>query len=205
MKTWAAIFAILLCAGACDLFLAPMREIHEETFHPLHDGYVDDSPNVDFGGPTIRVSNPLPPPPPQDSFGALTFDVSSIPEGSRIVSADLKLKCVSVVIGGWINGRLIAKSWDPATITHASVVADPDFAPAQVFGIHVAPAEVGEIFEFNIRNIVQAWVSDLEPNYGLAFTTQEPSAEIEFSSFEGEYIPKLIVRYDYYGSTEDSQ
>ncbi|HUV08823.1 MAG TPA: DNRLRE domain-containing protein [Spirochaetia bacterium] len=191
------LFTVLaLSAGlfSCDLLLAPMEEIREVSLDPVVDGYAENTPLEDFAGISMNVSTQTPMP---YAIALIRFDLGPLPENARIISAELKLKCIGITDEEIVTVFRIDADWDPETINYVDA-AKLGFieTDAEVPSTGIAMADLGSTISWQIKSIVQAW-SDGAANRGVALKGSVlPIGPLTFSTMEGEQVPELIVKYD---------
>ena len=122
-------------------------------------------------------------------------DLSSIPEGSTVVSAHLNMRMSWSPANNQIGVHRVIAPWSEATVSLAT------FDPA---GIEGSPAAtfaggLGGTRSIDVTGLVADWVSGAAPNHGVAlmeapverhyFYTSEVSTETSRPSFEVCYLP----------------
>jgi hypothetical protein len=187
MKRWKLIlvFFIPILASGCGLFIAPRNEIREVELPPTVDGWIDDvaTPARDFAGPALQMVTFAP-----SKYILLAFDLSDIPVGAQIVSAQLSLYCIAAPAAIQENAVLRFKeSWQPDTVTFP-------LATDSESQFDMDSGNQDRRLEVEVRKIVQTWVNGV-PNYGIGLATQGPST-IQFQSLEAaDQTPFLRIRY----------
>ncbi len=168
---------------------------------PILDGYISESlpGNSYFSGEYLWVGG----------FegsryrSLLLFDVSSIPVGSVIIEARLKLSFKtgnsSVVRIHRVTSSFTGKAtWVERSpgYTWASMGGDYDPEPADTIFIPDGTPE-GFYFEFDVKEVLNQWVSGLEPNYGFLIEADGENPVVFYSSraLEEAFRPKLLVTY----------
>ena len=129
--------------------------------------------------------------------GLVDFDISAIPRGATVIDASLQLWCshasrpASAIT---IRACRITLSWDEMTATWSSMAAGYDYYDCHVR--EVRSHEDGWI-NFDVRDLVQAWVDRTKPPYGIMLTgpDEPPENYRAFSSkeFVTGWEPRLIV------------
>ncbi len=143
----------------------------------------------------------------------LQFDLSSIPSGSTITSAKLRLtKCCEVGGPGgnfYVYVYRLTNNWDE---THSSwryketgvLWAHPGGDYSGYYGSFYVTSGVayGTHFEVDVTNLVKKWVDGTYPNYGILLRSSVESSAttnwIKFASKEysdSDWRPKLIIEY----------
>jgi len=122
----------------------------------------------------------------------LRFELGSIPEGARIVSADLELDSASAIMANRIDARAALTPWDEATVTWDSRPAAS--APyAQIVHDGFAGWKT-----WNITALVQDWVDGALENEGLVMAGPvQFVADVYYRSREegAESAPRLCVNW----------
>ncbi|MEU4743506.1 DNRLRE domain-containing protein, partial [Actinosynnema sp. NPDC023658] len=136
----------------------------------------------------------------------LRFGLGSVPSGATLSSAQLKMyydqdfdptgKAVE------IEARRVTKAWDEATATWNSM--NTAFAEAAT-GTQTKPATVSSAWHsFDVRNLVQSWLSGATANYGFMLKTKTEAPQLGGLRYEAaEYAyngetansPKLVLVY----------
>jgi len=158
------------------------------TLNPSQDAYVrSDLPSNNYGSSTSLEVDASP-----EIRAYIKFDLSAIPEHSVIVSATLRLYA-SGFEGGYTTPPTVCVyrvtgSWDEATVTWDT---QPSYDNTTSYGC----IEVSSGWnEWDITDLVQAWVNGTYDNYGIAIINQY-ERKVSFSSREGSYPPELLVEY----------
>ncbi|UTW07133.1 DNRLRE domain-containing protein [Pseudomonas benzenivorans] len=134
----------------------------------------------------------------------LRFDLSTLPPGSRINSATLRL------FAGARNGaepfsikaHRMTQTWEAeaATWTNANAATNWSGGP----GGSYAPTAVATLaatgtgwYQWNLAPLVQEWVDGLSPNQGvgLIHTAVSSNNRVDFHSLEGASRPQLVIEY----------
>jgi hypothetical protein len=171
-------------------------------FWAIGDAYVSSAfPDSSFGThPDLRVG--YDPVTYQAERSLLRFDISSLPSGAQIQSAELQLNQSSATpvpdphFGGLfsIEARYLVADWSESTITwnsSNSILGD-------AIGVGEFTVDLG-VKTGNATEAVQAWYSGARPNYGFQLQgdeTPERGRQRNFDSKEaGGFVPTLIVDY----------
>ena len=127
----------------------------------------------------------------------IQFPLSSIPNGSDIVSANLNLHgyCVrSIASPITVNIRKILNSWNELTVTWAT---KPSYDSINASTLDVPDSGTNNWHEWNLTSLVQNWI-DGTPNNGVILILGDPSSDCHFKSSEySDAIlrPKLVISY----------
>lgn len=135
----------------------------------------------------------------QAGIGLLKWDLSSIPQGSTISSAILKITTYSAFGGVAPEVHRATRAWTEANATWNSMSTGYDpaivaqFAPLSVVGSYVSATK-------DIAPLVQGWVSGTYANDGLALVgAPVPGRQGAFYSSEvsdPNFAPELTITYD---------
>ena len=178
-----AILLVPVLLISCGFFVSPRNKIREVALHPVIDGYIEvPPPPREFTIATmwVYVAGPV-------CHSLIQFDMSKIPLGSQILSAELRLHCVIGAAGDIIEIFRIKEQWDEGTVDATAI--DVALDPIIQLDIPAAPPVFGKT---NIRSFVQSWVNGT-PNYGLRLSPI--SGNIEFETIESGRPPELLIRY----------
>ncbi len=193
------IIVVLLIVALAQVLPSVKGQVFQ--LSPVLDGYISESlpGNSYFNGEYLWVGG---------FEGAryrslLLFDVSSIPMGSVILEARLKLSFKtgnsSVVKIHRVTSSFTGKAtWVERSPGYpwASMGGDYDLEPADVVFIPDGTPE-GFHFEFDVKDILNQWVSGEQPNYGFLLEADGENAVAFFSSraLDDNFKPKLFVTY----------
>jgi uncharacterized repeat protein (TIGR01451 family) len=132
----------------------------------------------------------------------LKFDLASVPQGSRIVSASLQIYANTVpAVAPNVNLHKISTKWDPAAVTWSiaetgkpwtAAGGDYDPTPSLSQTISVVGWQ-----NFDVTGLVNQWVNKISSNYGLILLPPV-GANISFASSEHANVtwrPKLTVTF----------
>jgi len=130
--------------------------------------------------------------------GLARFDVSSIPAGSSIQEATLRVHLVSNCDIGErtheVTVHRSSTSWSESSVTWNT---QPDFAES--YGSTWVPSETWAWYSFDVTDLVRGWAEGDFANYGLMLRGPESSgndsARLGFSTKEGDYPPQLVVEW----------
>lgn len=97
--------------------------------------------------------------------GFVRFGDSTLPAGTVISRATLRLWVSNVEIAGNVDVRAVLAPWDEATI---SASAAPAIDSASLITVPVAATDKGNFLAFDVTPLVQEWINGTLPNHGLA-------------------------------------
>ncbi|MFK7805835.1 MAG: S8 family serine peptidase [Anaerolineae bacterium] len=128
-------------------------------------------------------------------IGLLQFDLSAIPAGATIESAQLNVwheaSADSTVLEHNICVKRVDGTWNESVTAASSPAIDNTCQSStkvkEIFGIH----------HWNqLTDLVQNWVDGSQPNYGLALQTSPVTFGLKaFQSVEGNVRPELKINY----------
>jgi len=195
---------LTLCALLFMAFpssLVGVQEVHAQkvysvTLNPIADAYVkSDEPDTNFGGinsldlyyyfknyTSFVIKN--------YKYSYLMFDLKSIPEGSIIKSAQLKLYAYNVSATMKVDAHFCWSSWSELEVTWKNA---PSFSLPATTGVNVGASGW---HTWNITSDVSSALSSrkltevLTPEH-----TEEGSYSTSFWSREGSLKPELIINY----------
>jgi lysophospholipase L1-like esterase len=114
-------------------------------------------------------------------IGLVQFDLSSL-SGATVSSAVLNFRLNNLKAGGNINLQLIDEPWSESSVNFAS---QPDFG-ATVLAVPVTTSDVGSVISVDVTQVVQDWISGVQPNHGIRLqASQSIKAEIDSSESAG--------------------
>jgi hypothetical protein len=189
------------CDGAIDLLDATCTvgcypAILEPPDTAVADATISTSPRAPSGAGVLRVARDQ----GDASRALLRFDVSSVPLGSVVVKAKLKLRRSS---GG--NGEVAVHemegAWSPSSVTWTeSAAGTPWLAPGADFAEPSCDVSAvqSENTAWNVSTPVAAWVSGARANHGLLLLADPagPSdVNIAFETASDENPPRITLDY----------
>ena len=139
-----------------------------ETFYPIDDSYIQHGyPDTNNGdGILFKVKNEYGMSPGYECSALLKFDVSSIPQGSVIESADLYLYFFAYVDtfpgGRRLDATRITSDWEEMTVTWNN---QPSYA-SQPTSDSTVPGTLGRWMYWDLTEDVQDFVDGEKDNYG---------------------------------------
>ena len=151
-----------------------------QCFYATEDTYAWNTfPDNNYGGEaTIRIS--AGDAGANTSAGYFKFDLNAIPSGSTILAADLELYLDSALIAASYILRAAQSSWYESTLTWNNQPGVTGLFDQQTH------SDVTGWKEWNAVQLVQEWVAETRPNYGLAIVVGGLlDAPTTFSSREG--------------------
>ncbi len=135
-----------------------------------------------------------------DRRGLIKFDLSDIPSGAIITGARLYLYEKSDKIGQVTYLYRITQNWSEGTTTWLSPwsTAGGDFDSSTAYALFI-PDQKNCSISLDVTALVQLWVSNTYPNYGMLLYSTGPNHIIEYASKEEtnnpEWAPRLEVTY----------
>ena len=146
--------------ASCVLFLLNLSVESHGQITPSADAYTNSAaPSTNYGANTLL-----------DVDGAtettfIEFNLSSVPNGSIVKKATLKVYVNSVTKAGSFNVDFVNGTWSENTIT--SNLA-PAIGTTIVSNVPITTASKNQFILADITPAVTAWLSGSEPNDGLA-------------------------------------
>ncbi|GAG36202.1 unnamed protein product, partial [marine sediment metagenome] len=132
----------------------------------------------------------------------IQFDVSTIPFGTTISNASLRV----FLVYSWdfpSTSRTITTYRPNSTWSESIVTWNNHPSPVESYGSASVTHLSWGWYSFDVTNLVQGWVNNSIPNYGIMLRGSEQSGYDSsvrgFSTREGDYTPELVVTYS--GST----
>jgi hypothetical protein len=125
--------------------------------------------------------------------GLVRFDISDLPSGVRIVSAELELWCTTRIEG--VNPATqfvtrITEPWEEATVNWGNKPADSTPGDACDVG------DAGRYYQWDVTAMVEGWYQGRYPNYGMMMRPESPAYNGRFySTRESAVDPVLRVYY----------
>lgn len=181
--------------------LAPQASLETVTLYPVADAcVVQNSPSFNAGNTVdMWVGRDE----DDSNMGVLRslvqFDVSSIPAGTTITSATLRV----YLVGYWdyrnrwrtVTSYRLAGAWQETTVNWNNCPAY-----AETYGsVDTISNGVWQYYDLDVTALAQAWISGAYPNYGLMLRGPEisgaESSTRVFYTREGEYKPQLVIVY----------
>ena len=163
---------------------APVSECHD--FAASGDAMISNPPkHQNYGNhPLLRVGG--------NDESLLGFDLSSIPEGSTVDGATLRLYVNGSAGENPVNIHAATAAWSEGTVTYQSFDQQYDGTIAGV----IQPASASALKSADVTGLVTGWVSGAQPNLGMLLETVGNKKTI-FVSSEGAagYAPSLEVCY----------
>ncbi|UCF11744.1 MAG: DNRLRE domain-containing protein [Thermoplasmatales archaeon] len=175
--------------------------IGTDTFYPIDDTFIDkpDGTNLPRGDYEYMII--------QNEYGAtpgwqidslITFDISSVPSDSIILSAELKLYYhqwyANNPAGRQLNLYKITSDWDEETATWNN---QPSYASQPTTSSPV-PSSTGTWMEWDVTEDIKDFVSGQETNYGWKVTDENYWGTFDipqtfFRTKESSYVPYLEI------------
>ena len=144
---------------------------------PSSDSYtLSSKPSMNFGTRTnLMVA--------QGTTSFVQFDLSTLPSGTAINKATLRLYVDSVSSSGSFDVDQVSSAWAEETLNYSN---QPPLG-ASATGLHPVSIDSSNLNQFvviDITSLVQDWVSGLTPNYGVALVLQGTAGNFAFDSKE---------------------
>jgi len=163
---------------------APVSEC--VSFEASGDAMISNPPkNNNYGAhPLLRVGG--------KDESLLSFDLSSIPEGSTVDSATLRLYVNGSAGNNPVNIHAATSAWSEATVTYQSF--NQQFAAA-ISGA-IDPQSANALKSADVSGLVTSWLTGAQPNLGMLLEAAGNKKNI-FVSSDGAaaYAPSLEVCY----------
>jgi hypothetical protein len=131
--------------------------------------------------------------------GLIKFDLSAIPPGTSISSANLQVFYIGyydyVNYSRVITSYRISSDWTEMGVTWNN---QPSFAES--YGsVSIIANSSWRYVNLDVTTLVQAWVSGIYPNYGIMLRGPEASGSDsswrEFATRHTGYVPRLVLTY----------
>ncbi|HUW38538.1 MAG TPA: DNRLRE domain-containing protein [Rhodocyclaceae bacterium] len=165
----------------------------------ISDTYLDsDSPNLSTDGSRYLELTQ------GETTALLQFSLASIPSGSSIIKADLKLvqyQSNSTQPSQVVSVHRVLRDWDAPAATWASAklltpwaVAGGDYGGGNVA---VATINGNQSYTWSIVALLDGWVNNTLPNYGLLLKPDGPLQQARFASEENSTSSKPSIDVSY--------
>jgi len=171
------------------------------TFYPVADAYVwADDPTSNFGGSDHLyvgrgiLFDPDFTPTDMRMRTFIRFNLSGIPAGATVLSAQLRLYRDSGVGSGILNVHRVLGNW---TETGLHWNNQPSFASSPTDGIPVG----GDWHEWDVTADVQAFVNGSAPNHGWVIKWDQETSPVRIAGFRAreytgtDFDPRLVITY----------
>jgi hypothetical protein len=165
---------------------------------PSDDTYIQaDKPTTNYGAEKVMEVRPDN---NADRRGLLTFNLSDIPTGAIITSARLYLYEQDEKPGQITYLYRVTRAWAESTATWGAPWTIPggDFDQSIAYGLYL-PNQKNCYASLDLTNLVQAWVNQDFPNYGVLLYSTGPNHIIQYTAKEEtnnpERRPRLEVTY----------
>jgi hypothetical protein len=163
---------------------------------PSDDSYIKgDQPSNNFGSDNsfeVRPDNSA------DRRGLIKFNLSSIPANANVISATLYLYSQDNKTDQITSLYRLTSNWNESTVTWQSwTLPGGDFDSGTSYFTFL-PTQNNCMLTMDIKNLVQGWVNDTYPNYGLMLYSTGPNHIIKYTSKEDSATsehPKLDIVY----------
>ena len=155
-----------------------------ETFNPTGDTYVAaEIPDMKFcNEPTVAIATHT------DILAYVKFNISSIPSGSIIDSAELRLTCMQIIDNGPVAIGRVSSSWNECDVdwNHQPAVEPPV--------VTSTPPGTYQWWKINVTSIVEEGFEDNASNMGFRLEKLSDGL-VQFYSSESSTKPQLVVSY----------
>jgi hypothetical protein len=167
------------------------------TLCAVADTYVDEyAPNTNLGGASdVLVGSGHAPGERFARRGLVRFDLSFIPPGSQIQSASFQ----ALHLGGagtevvTLTLYAVQGPWDEMGVTWA---IQPDILPAAIARTQVPAGTGGNVFSWELRDLVQRWVSGDMSNFGLQLRGPEEAGTYWVRPFSSRHYTDFCPRLE---------
>jgi hypothetical protein len=196
MKALKSSFLIILSFSmlSCSLFLAPFngrynlqdpkKDEPTVTLLPSVDGYVDDTPAVDFGSNILWINPPSPP----ISVPIMRFNSSQFPE--KVISAELYLWITTAPSPETdILAFAIVEEWSPTTIDFSVLISGTFFDQSTVASVTVPDGFFNGYVVLDVTEIFEIMIE--AGNHGICLETT--ASAMNLHSTRGANPPKLVL------------
>lgn len=170
------------------IFFLFFSSLHSETItlNPIADAYVTaDMPTTNWGddlGVAIGTHTEI--------IAYVKFNVGSIPVGSTINTATLRLYCTAIIDNSFVAIARISNSWNEYSVTwnnrpgwEAPVLTSTPCTPTACW------------WEIDVKNIVSRWVTYGDANYGFYFEKSSDGLVMFNSRESSSNKPQLYINY----------
>ncbi len=187
------VFSYLLPCGATDPGIAPPTPT-TVTLTSIADATIDVSAAKTTGTDVVlSVGQDAGAKPSQ---GLVRFDTSSIPPGSTISAAKLRLYLGSTFGNGTYDygAYRVTSGWTESTASFPTAYD----TSAALAALNINHGATGVWYEWPIPSaLIQEWVDGVSPNYGLLvnYDSSQKNKKAAFSSREGSNPPQLVISY----------
>jgi hypothetical protein len=175
---------------------------------PTGDTYIDaNNPTGNYGSGNIMIVRPQP---GGDRRSLVRFNLSDIPANSSITSARLYLYEMSSKTNLVVDVYRVTGDWAENTVTWGFPWANAggDF-DSSVAHAHFIPGVQNCSVSLDISSLVQGWVDESYPNYGVLLYAIGPSPFIEYATKEEtthpEWAPRLEITYSVNGQSQSPE
>jgi hypothetical protein len=127
---------------------------------PLGDSYTNTAASTTNYGATTQITVDA-----AADVSYIQFNLASIPAGSVVSQATLKLYVNSVTTAGSFNVDYVNGAWTESTIDASNA---PPLGTAIASSIAVTTAEKNQYILVNVTSALQAWLNETETNNGIA-------------------------------------
>ena len=194
VQTGGNTYTLTNVTSSCSIYVAFKQQATEDetiTLYPTADVYIMSYlPTINSGNNT-RLDLWWDPDPPSTAYGLIKFDLDSIPNGSTLNSAQLKLYCTRDD-GIEISASNCGSDWNKATVCWNN---KPPFGMLNTFSSY---SGLGWwIWQSSqLEAVVQSWISNPQNNYGFYLLPGSITGTTSFySTVASSNHPRLVVTY----------
>ncbi|HEV2401932.1 MAG TPA: DNRLRE domain-containing protein [Candidatus Sulfotelmatobacter sp.] len=149
LQLWLVVFLLLLTSLIAQAQITPSGDAYTNSA----------TPTTNFGAKTLLDVDAA------SQISYMQFDLGSIPSGSSITQATLKLYVNTVSKTGSFNVDYVNVAWSEATIDWSN---QPPLGGTIAASVPVVTADKNQYLLINVTSALQAWLNGSETNNGIA-------------------------------------